>query len=104
MKCSFIILFSLSPISIFAGTGETVQVKSFYAAIVGILLLVLFFEKISSSLKLTWMRFSKWIVKQKNELFGLKRAEKLKKDLILVKKHAFSLINISFRSEGHHSL
>lgn len=104
MKYSFIILFSLSPISIFAGTGETVQIQGFYAALVGLLLLILFFEKISSSLKLTWMRFSKWIVKQKNELFGLKRDEKLKNELILVKKHAFSLINISFRSEGHHSL
>lgn len=104
MKYSFIILFSLSPISIFAGTGETVQIQGFYAALVGLLLLILFFEKISSSLKLTWMRFSKWIVKQKNELFGLKRDEKLKNELILVKKHAFYLINISFRSEGHHSL
>ena len=86
MKYSFIILFSLSPISIFAGTGETVQIQGFYAALVGLLLLILFFEKISSSLKLTWMRFSKWIVKQKNELFGLKRDEKLKNELILVKK------------------
>ena len=65
MKYSFIILFSLSPISIFAGTGETVQIQGFYAALVGLLLLILFFEKISSSLKLTWMRFRSGLLNRK---------------------------------------
>ena len=83
----FILLYI--PSFTFAGTGETLQVQSFYAGIGALLILILFYDKIKKGIKLTWMRFFRWISIKKNQIFAHFNSEKRKNEFVLLRFYSF---------------
>ena len=91
MKYLVLFILFFSPCILFAGTGETLQVQSFYGAIGGLLILLLFYEKIKNSIKLISMRIFNWVTLKKNRFMKRFRDENLKNDFFLSRLYPFSI-------------